>query len=299
MGKTVFVSHAGSESDKAREIAGRLQQVDISVRFDRKELELGDSFLSFMEDALLNADYCLLLWSKAASRQKWVQVEWEAALYRSIQESRSFIIVGRLEPFPVPSLLGPRLMVELFPEHDPGFQQLIHLWQDDRNAEAVSSKPVASSEAFGQIESGNETVYITSDLFGITVPVKLDLHEPIVVIINRIVHHLKLPKDISYNNLIGLRLEYNLVHEDKILDKNLCLADQQVRANQVIWLETKATQYAQATPYHNENRSSGYKLETYETNIYRNVEPWSINHFVQKSLFSIIQENKLGFIEIV
>jgi len=292
MAKTVFVSHAGSETPQAREIANVLLQADINVRFDRKELELGDSFLSFMEDAMSNSDYCLLLWSKAASLQKWVRVEWEAALYRSVQEAKSFIIVGRLEPFPIPSLLGPRLMVDLFPKSDPGIKQLIALWQEDRNAEAVSSKPVASAEAFSGVESGEDTIYITSDLFGVTVPVKLDLNEPAVIILDRIVKSLKLPKDLSYNNLIGLRLDYNLVHDDKILNKNLSLADQNIHAKQVIWLETKTEQYAHIQPNQAEEKSN---VSKYKTHTYRDIVPMGMNFFVQTCLMRLVKKNNLGF----
>ena len=82
MAKVVFISHAGADSPKATIVAGLLTQAEIDVRFDRQELSLGDSFLAFMESALSNADYCLLLWSCNAASTPWLRVEWEAALYR-------------------------------------------------------------------------------------------------------------------------------------------------------------------------------------------------------------------------
>jgi hypothetical protein len=64
MSKSVFISHAGADSAQAAVVSQLLMEADIIARFDRKELQLGDSFLTFMETALSSADYCLLLWSR-------------------------------------------------------------------------------------------------------------------------------------------------------------------------------------------------------------------------------------------
>lgn len=119
MAKHVFISHAGSDSPAALEIAKQLTDGGLEITIDREELRGGDSFLSFMEQALSACDFCLLLWSKAASQGKYVQVEWEAALYRTLEESRRFLVIARLEDYPLPALLGPRLRVELFPDRAP------------------------------------------------------------------------------------------------------------------------------------------------------------------------------------
>src|SRR6185369_3885942 len=118
--------------DKAREVASLLSEAGLAAKLDREELSLGDSFLNFMESGLTECDYCLLLWSEAASRRAWVQVEWEAAFYRSVTEKRAFLVVGRLQEYKLPALLAPRLMVDLFPEARPGVGLLIKTWRDDR-----------------------------------------------------------------------------------------------------------------------------------------------------------------------
>lgn len=75
MPSTIFISHAGEDTSRVRGIAELIEKGGLNVRLDRNELQEGDSFLSFMEDALRDADYCLLAWSKAAAASKWVQVE--------------------------------------------------------------------------------------------------------------------------------------------------------------------------------------------------------------------------------
>ena len=106
MASTVFVSHAGADALRAAAVAGLLTASGLDVRYDRDELRLGDSFLAFMNDALSVSDYCLLLWSRQAAATPWVQLEWEAALYRSVNEKHGFLVVGRLEDIAAPALLG-------------------------------------------------------------------------------------------------------------------------------------------------------------------------------------------------
>src|SRR4051812_5216578 len=115
MASTVFVSHAGADALQAAAVANLLTASGVDVRYDRNELRLGDSFLAFMNGALAASDYCLLLWSRNAAATPWVQVEWEAAFYRSVKEKQGFLVTGRLENIPVPPLLGPRLHVDFFP----------------------------------------------------------------------------------------------------------------------------------------------------------------------------------------
>jgi hypothetical protein len=244
MAKTVFISHAGADSSKAVVVAGLLGQAEIDVRFDRQELRLGDSFLTFMESALLSADYCLLLWSRNAASTPWVRVEWEAALYRSIQQKQSFLVVGRLEDAPVPALLGPRLRVDLFPEWQPGAGQIVETWRADREAETQTRRPVASAASTNFVAHGPATIYITSDEFSITVPLDANLEEPAGMSLDRIITGFKLPRVLDYEGRMGVRFGYRLMNGDRPLDRGIPLAAQGVKDKGVLWLETTMTPYS-------------------------------------------------------
>ena len=88
LAQTVFVSHSGSDSARAAAVADLLTGSGIEVRLDRKELRLGESFLSFMNSALNDSDYCLLLWSKNAARPNGYR--WNGSR-RSIDPSRKSV----------------------------------------------------------------------------------------------------------------------------------------------------------------------------------------------------------------
>src|SRR5580692_482327 len=113
MSRRIFLSHAGADAPIAQRVAAYLRRAGLEPLMDREKLGAGESFLSFMEEGLSTSDYFLLLWSAEAAGAKWVRIEWEAALHRAVSDARAFLVVGRLDSHPVPTLLSPRLFVNL------------------------------------------------------------------------------------------------------------------------------------------------------------------------------------------
>jgi hypothetical protein len=249
MTSTVFISHAGADAKRAAEVAGILTQSDIKTRFDRGELTFGDSFLAFMNQALNTSDYCLLLWSQQASATPWVELEWEAALYRSVREKRSFLVIGRLEEVDVPALLAPRLRIDLFPALHPGMTALVNTWRADRAAETDSGKPVGApwTENLPQIE-GAATVYIDSEQFSMTAPMSVKLEEPAGALLDRVVASFGLPRELSYSGKLGVRFSYQLFDKWSVLERTRSLAEQGITAGRVLTLETTMTSFSTSAP---------------------------------------------------
>ncbi len=248
MPDSIFISHAGPDSAIALKVAKEFETRGLKIEIDREQLRQGDRFLQFMEKALSDCDYCLLLWSEAASKGKWVAVEWEAALYRAVQESRRFLLIGRLDTQPLPALLGPRLRVDLFPEFYPGLTELFELWEEDVAAAEASGRRVANAKVRVMEDADGATVYLTSDTFGVTQPLRLDLSIPSGVHLDRIVADLELPKRLDSHDVMGVRFEYRLVHNDRLIERAKSLADQFVRAGDVLWLEGEMTPFAKGQP---------------------------------------------------
>jgi hypothetical protein len=220
----------------------------IEVRLDRKELRLGDTFLSFMDSALADSDYCLLLWSQNAARTPWVRMEWESALYRSIEEKRAFLVTGRLEDAALPPLLAPRLRVDLFPELQPGIGRIIETWLADRNAESATQRAVAASPIADPHDTEPNTVYVTSEAFAITVPVRVDLNAPAGLLLDRIVARAALPKVWQHDGRIGVRFNYTLMNGDEALDRGKSLSAQNVAGRAILWLKTRMSYFSDAAP---------------------------------------------------
>ena len=248
MAQQVFISHAGSDSARAKEVALTLEQAGIGVMFDRDVNRPGDNFLHFMETALTECDYCLLLWSKAAAEREWVRLEWEAALYRTIKEARRFLITGRLENHPLPTLLMPRLFVEFFPSLQPGIDEFIAMCSKDRAAAASSGKPVRQTTVEVDEDQSGETIYVTSELFQLTMPLKVSMDAPAGVFVDRLVSDLGLPRQQDYQGVIGVRYEYKLVCQNQLLARDLSLKSQGIRTDSVLVLQVETKPFAARAP---------------------------------------------------
>lgn len=246
MSQSVFLSHAGADSAPAMVVAAALREAGLKVRLDRAEVALGDSFLGFMESALAGSDYCLLLWSPHAAATPWVGLEWESALYRTVTEKRAFLVVGRLQDVPLPALLRPRLFTDLFPRLQPGLGRIVDAWRADRAAEQQSQRPVAQARAGAAAEAGPDTVYVSSELFGIAVPWPVDLALPALALQATLLQHFKLPAQLDHEGRLGLRISYRLrLHNAaEPLDGASSLAAQGVVTNALVWLEATVTPFA-------------------------------------------------------
>ena len=251
MPSTVFISHAGADAAPAAQVAALLAKANISARFDRAELTLGDSFLTFMNDALSTSDYCLLLWSKPASVTPWVEAEWQAAFHRSVREKRAFLVVGRLEALDVPALLAPRLRVDLFPAIAPGVSRLVDAWAADRRAETLTGKPVGAARTEdGAAVEQPDTVYISSEAFQITTPMTVRLEEPAGAVLDRVIAAHRLPRELSHGGTLGVRFSYQLLDDEVPLVRSKSLGAQGITNGRVLTLQTTMTSFSSIEPAH-------------------------------------------------
>lgn len=245
----VFISHSGPDTPQATAVADRLESGGLRVSLDRRALEPGDTILAFMEQALTESDYCLLLWSRTAAEREWVKIEWQAALYRTVKEARRFLLVGRLEDHPLPSLLAPRLFVDLFPAITPGVDRVIEMCRQDHAAAIATERPVGQPARAEITEAAaGDTIYVTSELFGLTVPLRVQLDSPVAIWIDQLVTNLKLPKQLDHEGIVGLRCRYHLVHDDHRLANDQTFRAQKVVERSILKLELEMTPFAAGTP---------------------------------------------------
>jgi hypothetical protein len=240
----IFLSHASSEIERATEVADLLREAGLDPVIDADEIRTGDSFISFMDEAITGCDYCLLLWSRAASNGRWVKEEWQSAYYRSVTTSQSFLVIGRLEELDPPPMLRPRSWIELFPKIEPGIQKLVAMWSDDKAAADASNRPVRPPRCPLPADGSGQTVYISSKVFGKTFPFDADFEAPTAVVTDTIVDYLDAPRQQDQQGRLGCRYEYSLGDGRKTLDPVQSLKSQNVAEKSLLWLQIKITPFA-------------------------------------------------------
>jgi hypothetical protein len=173
-----------------------------------------------------------------------LELEWEAALVRSVREKRGFLVVAKLEPVQVPALLAPRLYVDLFPELEAGLAPLVATWQTDRAVAQACNKPVADIRVPSDSPAAPDEIYLMSDLFAIAVPWAVDLDAPAAILLAQVVRRLGLPAQVDHAGRIGLRMSYRLAHDKRPLAAEPALREQGIQARAVVRLETAVQPFA-------------------------------------------------------
>lgn len=117
----------------------------------------------------------------------------------------------------------------------------------DRIAELTSQRLVTRAHKVAADEGGAE-VYVTSNLFQVTLPVQVGLERPAGVLLDRVVYSIGVPTAFDYRGRVGARFDYRLVLREQILDPARTLAAQGVQASDVLWLETGISLVASTRP---------------------------------------------------
>jgi len=132
---TVFISHGGPDGEFARWLYDGLSKVGIVARLDQVEVELGDNVIHWMNDAIRESDYLLLLLSPRSLDRYWVRLEWAAALMKEAELRRTFVIpavMSGLTDAEIPELLKPKVYLDFRSDAEQAFMKLVARLKDDR-----------------------------------------------------------------------------------------------------------------------------------------------------------------------
>ena len=76
----VFISYANRDSLMAQQVEQVLSTIGINIWRDKTTLRAGEIWPKALGEAIVQADAFLLLWSKAAAKSEFVELEWTIAL---------------------------------------------------------------------------------------------------------------------------------------------------------------------------------------------------------------------------
>lgn len=104
----VFVSYDHDDRKIADRIKEDLIRNKVAVWIDEGELRAGHPLIAKIQEAIKKAANFVLLWSKCASRSRWVNAEWNAAWH--LEKN---IIPCTLDKEPVPPLFAQHRLVHI------------------------------------------------------------------------------------------------------------------------------------------------------------------------------------------
>lgn len=102
----VFVCHASEDKPTARLLAVRLKEIGSDVWFDEWEIQIGDSIVQKINEALGQVSHLVVLLSQHSVEKPWVKREMSAALMQQLSQNEIRLLPVRLDDCEVPPIIS-------------------------------------------------------------------------------------------------------------------------------------------------------------------------------------------------
>jgi len=124
---SVFLSHSSLDKPFVRHLAARLAQEGLSVWIDEAELNVGDSLIEKIGEAIYQTDFIIAVISTHSVNSNWVQKELQLAMTREIRGKHVIVLPLLLEPCKLPFYLRDKLYADFtkLDDFDKEFQCLL------------------------------------------------------------------------------------------------------------------------------------------------------------------------------
>ena len=140
-GASLMISYAGEDREFVERLAHDLQANGIRVWIDASMIQVGDSIVSKVNEAIASMDFVLVALSRAFFAKRWPKRELDAALFRESQAQRALVIPAVLdissdEVRELSPLLGDRRYLDFGHSYEAALAELLRLLQRSRNDRA-------------------------------------------------------------------------------------------------------------------------------------------------------------------
>lgn len=117
--KKIFVSHSQKDKPFVCKLANALKSAGVEVWVDFNDIQAGDNLPKSINNALEWCNVIILVWSFAASKSYWVELEWSNAIAH-----KKKIVPCCFDKTPVPCILAGTVHID-FDDFDDGLKRLL------------------------------------------------------------------------------------------------------------------------------------------------------------------------------
>lgn len=136
----IFISYSHADSDFVDRLAGQLVLRAVNVWVDRWELNVGDSLIDRVEDAIAGATALLVVLSKASVESNWVKKEVNAGLVRELDEKQVIVLPVLAEDCQVPVFLREKVLADFRTNFDDGLHKILESVAKVTNANSARTE---------------------------------------------------------------------------------------------------------------------------------------------------------------
>lgn len=123
---SIFLSHSHSDKSFAKILSDRLQAYGIITWIDDAEIEIGDSLISKIEEAIQDVDYLGVILSPDSVSSEWVRREVQIALTEEIRGRKVKVLPLLYKDCSIPGFLIDKIYADFSNEFEEGFAKLLH-----------------------------------------------------------------------------------------------------------------------------------------------------------------------------
>ncbi|HET9285280.1 MAG TPA: toll/interleukin-1 receptor domain-containing protein [Candidatus Angelobacter sp.] len=121
----VFISYSHADKTFVDKLAAGLVEHNAHVWLDRWELNVGDSILNRVQQAIQESDALLIILSKASVASEWCKKELNAGLMRELDEKRVLVLPVLVEDCEIPIFLREKMYADFRGDFADGLKPLV------------------------------------------------------------------------------------------------------------------------------------------------------------------------------
>jgi TIR domain len=121
----VFISYSHTDAEFVNKMAAQLVKRNAHVWIDSWELNVGDSILNRVQDAIQDSSALLVVLSKASVASEWCKKELSAGLMRELDEKRVVVLPVLLETCDIPVFLREKMYADFRTNFDVGLKAIV------------------------------------------------------------------------------------------------------------------------------------------------------------------------------
>jgi hypothetical protein len=121
----IFISYSHADRKFVNRMAAHLVKANAHVWVDSWELNVGDSLVSRVQQAIQESSALLIVLSKASVASEWCKKELNAGLMRELDEKRVLVLPVLVEDCDVPVFLREKLYADFRGKFGVGLQALV------------------------------------------------------------------------------------------------------------------------------------------------------------------------------
>ncbi len=121
----VFISYSHNDAEIVNKMAAHLVKNNANVWVDTWELNVGDSILSKVQDAIEDSSALLIILSKSSVESEWCKKELNAGLMRELDEKKVIVLPVLVEDCEVPLFLREKMYADFRKNFDTGLKSIL------------------------------------------------------------------------------------------------------------------------------------------------------------------------------